>query len=124
MTARIRRVRVVGQGGIVRWVPDPVEQAKADADEAAMAKIRAATRLRHTVDRMVTLPEVWERIAEHAEEAARLHPDDWATDVFIVLSGCARILAAGPDPRDEAGHAASTPVDDGMGLSVTGRYGG
>ena len=89
--------RVVGRTGIVRWVPD------LDAEAAAVEGRRVARR-RQAIDKLIAHPDVWERIAEHAQDAAADRGDAWARDVFAALAQCARVLAAGP-----------TPVDDGEG---------
>ena len=47
------------------------------------------------VDELVAHPDVWQRIAEHAEAAAVDRADGYGRDVLVALSGCARVLAAG-----------------------------
>ena len=56
--------------------------------DASAVRWRAAI-----IDELVAHPDVWARIAEHAEAAAADRPDDYGRDVLIALSGCAQVLA-------------------------------
>lgn len=74
-------------------------QLRTGQTDPALIAEALAERRRWAVDELIRHPDVWARIAEHAERAARDARDAYSSDVFAILEGCARVLAAGPAPE-------------------------